>query len=111
MYVEEEFSLPCPCHCSHVISLTNTPKMSSRRFTAEEALSQILNWDSDAEEEISETEDISETKDNVIDYPDDQFSYDEEDSEDMSAVVSQMETKECSNHHPQRGHGHLKMVI
>lgn len=56
--------------------LTNTPKMSSRRFTAEEASSYILNWDSDAEEEISETED------NVIDDPDCQFSDNEEDSED-----------------------------
>lgn len=76
------FSLPCPCHFSHAISLTNTPKMSSRRFTAEEASSHILNWDSDAEEEISETED------NVIDDPDCQFSDDEEDSEDEPAVVS-----------------------
>lgn len=56
--------------------------MSSRRFTAEEASSHILNWDSDAEEEISETED------NVIDDPDCQFSDDEEDSEDEPAVVS-----------------------
>lgn len=70
MCVGEELSLPCPCHSSHVISLTNTPKMSSRRFTAEEALSLIFNWDSDAEEEISETEDLSETEDNVIDDPD-----------------------------------------
>ncbi|KAG7517412.1 hypothetical protein JOB18_007065 [Solea senegalensis] len=56
--------------------------MSSRRFTAEEALSKILNWDSDAEEEISETED------NVIDDSDCQFSENEEDSEDEPAVVS-----------------------
>lgn len=82
MCVEEGLSLPCPCHFSHAISLTNTPKMSSRRFTAEEASSYILNWDSDAEEEISETED------NVIDDPDCQFSDDEEDSEDEPAVVS-----------------------
>lgn len=56
-------------------------------MTSEEALSQILNWDSDVEEEISETEDLSETEDNVIADPDCQFSYDEEDSEDESAVV------------------------
>lgn len=56
--------------------------MSSRRFTVEEALSQILNWESDAEEEISETED------NVIDDPDCRFSHDEDESEDESAVVS-----------------------
>lgn len=46
-----------------------------------------MNWDSDVEEEISETEDLSETEDNVIADPDCQFSYDEEDSEDESAVV------------------------
>ncbi|XP_063743292.1 piggyBac transposable element-derived protein 4-like [Eleginops maclovinus] len=61
--------------------------MSSRRTAAEEALSQILNWDSDVEEDISEPEDLSETEDNVIADPDCQFSYDEEDSEDESAVV------------------------
>ena len=80
--VEEEFSLPCPYHFSHAISLTNTPKMSSRRFSPEEAPSHILNLDSDAEEEISETED------NVIDDPDFQFSDNEEDSEDEPAIGS-----------------------
>ncbi|XP_059209533.1 piggyBac transposable element-derived protein 4-like [Centropristis striata] len=61
--------------------------MSSRRFTAEEALSLLMNWDSDVEEEISETEDPSEPEDNAIDDPDCQFSHDEEDSEDESAGV------------------------
>ncbi|XP_029699299.1 uncharacterized protein [Takifugu rubripes] len=65
--------------------------MSSRTFTAEEALSQILNSDTDAEEEVSETEDISETEDNVTDDPDFQFSDDEEDSEDEPAVVSPLD--------------------
>nr|XP_046255654.1 piggyBac transposable element-derived protein 4-like [Scatophagus argus] len=65
--------------------------MSSRRFTAEQAASQILNWDSDADEEISETEDLSETEDNVIDDPDCQYSNDEEDSEGESAAVSPLD--------------------
>ncbi|XP_008423828.1 piggyBac transposable element-derived protein 4-like [Poecilia reticulata] len=59
--------------------------MSSVRFTAEEALSQLMYWDSDVEEEISETEDASEPEDNVID--DCQFPHDDEDSEDESASV------------------------
>lgn len=88
MCVEEGLSPPCSCHFSHAISLTNTPKMSSRRFTAEETVSQILNSDSDAEEEISEIEDLSETEDNVINDPDCQFSDNEEDSEDEPAIVS-----------------------
>ncbi|XP_037530523.1 piggyBac transposable element-derived protein 4-like [Nematolebias whitei] len=67
--------------------LGETPKMSSRRFTAEEAFSQLMNWDSDVEEEVSETEDPSEPEDNAIDDPDFQFSHDEEDSEDESAGV------------------------
>ncbi|XP_053351170.1 piggyBac transposable element-derived protein 4-like [Clarias gariepinus] len=65
--------------------------MSSRRFTAEEVLSEIFNWDSDEEEEISETEDCSEPEDNVIDDPDFQFSHDEEDSEEESAAISKSE--------------------
>lgn len=62
--------------------------MSSRRFTSEEVLSQFFNWDSDEKEEMSETEDCSEPEDNVIDDPDCQFSYDEEDSEEDSAAIS-----------------------
>ncbi|KAL7877645.1 hypothetical protein SRHO_G00042880 [Serrasalmus rhombeus] len=61
--------------------------MSSRRFTAEEVLSQLINWDSDVEEEISEMEDSSEPEDNAIDDPDCQFSHDDEDSEDESTSV------------------------
>ncbi|KAL6480284.1 hypothetical protein MHYP_G00113170 [Metynnis hypsauchen] len=61
--------------------------MSSRRFTAEEVLSQLMNWDSDVEEEISEMEDPSEPDNNAIDDPDCQFSHNEEDSEDDSAGV------------------------
>ncbi|KAL7882482.1 hypothetical protein SRHO_G00001400 [Serrasalmus rhombeus] len=61
--------------------------MSSRRFTAEEVLSQLINWDSDVEEEISEMEDSSEPEDNDIDDPDCQFSHDDEDSEDESTSV------------------------
>ncbi|XP_014853421.1 PREDICTED: piggyBac transposable element-derived protein 3-like [Poecilia mexicana] len=59
--------------------------MSSMRFIAEEALSQLMYWGSDVEEAISETEDASEPEDNVID--DCQFSHDDEDSEDESASV------------------------
>ncbi|KAJ0058752.1 hypothetical protein NL108_000456 [Boleophthalmus pectinirostris] len=62
--------------------------MSSRSSTVLETLAQILNWDGDAEEEISEAEDLSEKEDNVIDDPDCQFSSDEEYSEDESAIVS-----------------------
>lgn len=40
-----------------------------------------MNWESNVEEEISETED------NAIDDPDCQFSHDEEDSEEDSAGV------------------------
>ncbi|KAL7840993.1 hypothetical protein SRHO_G00246840 [Serrasalmus rhombeus] len=61
--------------------------MSSRRFTAEDVLSQLINWDSDVEEEISEMEDSSEPEDNAIDDPDCQFSHDDEDSEDESTSV------------------------
>lgn len=50
-----------------------------------------LNWDSEAEKEISETEDLSETEDNVIDDPDCQYSNGEEDSEDESAAVSPLD--------------------
>ena len=62
--------------------------MSSRRFTVENAIPLFFNWDTDADEEISETEDLSGTKDNVTDDPDCQFSYGEEDSEEESAIVS-----------------------
>ncbi|KAL4007576.1 hypothetical protein ACER0C_001428 [Sarotherodon galilaeus] len=66
----------------------NTPKMSSRRLTTEEALSLLFNWDSDEEEDVSETEDLSEAEDNVIDDPDCQFSDEEEDSEGECAAIS-----------------------
>ncbi|KAL3973475.1 HMG box transcription factor 1 [Sarotherodon galilaeus] len=66
----------------------NTPKMSSRRLTAEEALSLLLNWDSDEEEDVSATEDLSEAEDNVVDDPDCQFSDEEEDSEEECGAIS-----------------------
>lgn len=50
-------------------------------LTAEEALLQIFNWDSDEEE-------VSEAEDNVIDDPDCQFSDDKEDSEEEWAAIS-----------------------
>ncbi|KAL4008381.1 hypothetical protein ACER0C_002233 [Sarotherodon galilaeus] len=62
--------------------------MSSRRLTTEEALSLLFNWDSDEEEDVSETEDLSEAEDNVIDDPDCQFSDEEEDSEGECAAIS-----------------------
>ena len=62
-------------------------KKGSKRFATEEVLAQIFDGNSDVEEEISESEDLSETEDNAIDDPDWEFSY-EEDSEDQSGVVS-----------------------
>ena len=61
--------------------------MSSKRFATEEVLAQIFDGNSDVEEEISESEDLSETENNAIDDPDCEFSYDEEDSGDQSGVV------------------------
>lgn len=92
--MEERLSLPCPSHCFNALSLRNTPKMSSRRFSAEEVLSQLMNWDSDVEEDVSETEDPSEPEDNAIDDPDYQFSHDEEDSEDESAGFPSSDEKQ-----------------
>ncbi|XP_054883216.1 piggyBac transposable element-derived protein 4-like [Poeciliopsis prolifica] len=71
--------------------------MSSRRFAAEEASLQILNWDSDVDEEISETEDPSEPEDNAVDDPDCHFSQDEEDSEDDSSSDENQETQQSSS--------------
>nr|XP_054600172.1 piggyBac transposable element-derived protein 4-like [Nothobranchius furzeri] len=70
----------------------NTPKMSSRRLTAEEALSQLFNWDSNDEEDVSETEDFSEAEDNVTDDPDYQFS-DEDSKEESSVIASSSENQ------------------
>ncbi|XP_028450425.1 complement C1q-like protein 4 [Perca flavescens] len=52
--------------------------MSSKRFATEEVSAQIFDGNSDVEEEISESEDLSETENNAID------EEDEEDSEDQS---------------------------
>ncbi|XP_021162792.2 piggyBac transposable element-derived protein 3 isoform X1 [Fundulus heteroclitus] len=76
--------------------------MSSRRITADEALSQILNWDSDLEEEVSETEDLSESEDNVIVDANDQSSYDDEDSEDESAIVPPTDENQGMRQSPSR---------
>ncbi|KAL4008747.1 hypothetical protein ACER0C_002599 [Sarotherodon galilaeus] len=57
----------------------NTPKMSSRRLTTEESSSLCLD-----EEGVSETEDLSEAEDNVIDDPDCQFSDEEEECATIS---------------------------
>lgn len=57
MWVEEGLSICSSFHFSHTNSLTNTPKMSSRKFTAE-VLSQILDSDTDTEEESSEIENL-----------------------------------------------------
>ena len=40
--------------------------MSSKRFATEEVLAQIFDGNSDVEEEVEESEDLSETEDNAI---------------------------------------------
>lgn len=55
------------------------------RITAEEALAQNLNWDSDLEE-ISSAEDLSETEDDITD-PDFQFQHHSQDPQ-ASLILS-----------------------
>lgn len=63
------------------------------RITAEEALAQNLNWDSDLEE-ISSAEDLSETEDDITD-PDFQFQHHSQDP--RSSAAAAMKTS-CLGH-------------
>ena len=65
--------------------------MSSKRLTVEQAVSMILNWESDAEEDISETDTLSATEDNIIEDPDFHNTTNDEDSEEESAAVPSLD--------------------